>query len=328
MMNARIIGTGRYLPSYILDNEKLSQMVDTSDEWIVSHTGMRERRICESEGTWEMGLYAAQAAIENAGISALDIDLIIGSTVTSDYACPSMSCIIQGKLGAKNAFCFDQQAACSGFVFAIETARQYIATGRVKTVLIVASEMLSRITDYEDRATCVLFGDGAGAAILQASEQAGVLSSYMMSDGAHGQVLACRGLINKSPFAKPGEEWATGLKDQFLMMNGPEVYKFAVRVMKRGMEAILKDVDISADELAYMVPHQANIRIINSMAEKFGIPMDKVYLNLEKYGNMSSACIPIALDELNRAGKLHEGDLVALIGFGGGLTCGAALIKW
>lgn len=327
-MNAKIVGTGRYLPSYVLTNEELSRMVDTSDEWIVSHTGMRERRICQSETTWEMGLFAAEKAIENAGISAEEIDLIIGSSVTQDYACPSMSCIIQGKLGAKNAFCFDQLAACSGFVFAIETARMYIATGRVKTVLIIASEMLSRITDYEDRASCVLFGDGAGAAVLQASETGGILSSYMMSDGARGDVLACRGLMNQSPFAKPQEEWAKNLNKQYLMMNGPEVYKFAVRVMRRGMEAILNDAGLDATELAYMVPHQANIRIISSMAEKFGISMDKVYLNLERYGNMSSACIPIALDELNRSGKLKSGDKVAIIGFGGGLTCGAALLEW
>ncbi len=324
MKNAKIVGTGRYLPPYRLTNDALSRMVDTSDEWIVSHTGIRERRIAQGETTAEMGYYAAQQALENAKIAPEEIDLIIGSTVTQDSTCPSMSCMIQGQLGAKNAFCFDQVAACSGFVFALETARQYIATGRVNTVLIVASEMLSKITDYTDRATCVLFGDGAGAAVLRAADCGGVLASYMMSDGARGDVLSYRAFENKSPFAVPREDTLS----EHLFMNGHEVYKFAVRAMRQGMEAILNEAGISASDLAYMIPHQANIRIIASMVDKFGIPMEKVYINLEQYGNMSSACIPVALDELNRAGKLSRGDKLALVGFGGGLTCGAALLEW
>ena len=286
MKNAKIVGTGRYLPPYRLTNDALSRMVDTSDEWIVSHTGIRERRIAQGETTAEMGYYAAQQALENAKIAPEEIDLIIGSTVTQDSTCPSMSCMIQGQLGAKNAFCFDQVAACSGFVFAIETARQYIATGRVNTVLIVASDM--------------------------------------MSDGARGDVLSYRAFENKSPFAVPRGDTLS----EHLFMNGHEVYKFAVRAMRQGMEAILNEAGISASDLAYMIPHQANIRIITSMVDKFGIPMEKVYINLEQYGNMSSACIPVALDELNRAGKLNRGDKLALVGFGGGLTCGAALLEW
>lgn len=327
-MNAKIIGTGRFIPEYVLTNEELSHMVETSDEWIVSHTGMRERHICRGETTWQMGMWAAQNALENAGVSAEDIDLIIGSSVTQDYSFPPMSCIVQGKIGAKNAFCFDQAAACSGFVFALETARQYIENGRVKTVLVIASEMLSRVTDYTDRSTCVLLGDGAGAVVLQACETGGILSSYCTSDGAHGDLLACRGLINNSPFAEPNEECIPDLKEQFMMMKGHDIYKFAVRGMRDGLKHILEDSDTTIDELAYLVPHQANIRIISSMAEKFNLSMDKVYINLDRYGNTSSATIPIALDELNRDGKIKSGDKIALIAFGGGLTSGAAMIEW
>lgn len=327
-MNAKIIGTGRYIPEYVLTNEELSHMVDTSDEWIVSHTGIRERHICRSETTWEMGMWAAQNALENAGVDALDIDLIIGTSVTQDYCFPPISCIVQGKIGAKNAFCFDQAAACSGFVFALETARQYIGTGRVRTVLIISSEMLSRVTDYTDRSTCVLFGDGAGAVVLQACENGGILSSYCTSDGSRGDYLACRALINKSPFAEPSNEFAEGLKEQFLMMRGHDVYKFAVRAMREGMERVLNDSGVSTEDVRYLVPHQANVRIILSMAEKFHLPIDKVYLNLERYGNTSSASIPIALDELNRDGKLHTGDKIVMIGVGGGLTSGAAILEW
>ncbi|MEG2377393.1 MAG: beta-ketoacyl-ACP synthase 3, partial [Clostridia bacterium] len=214
------------------------------------------------------------------------------------------------------------------FVFALETARQYIENGRAKTVLVIASEMLSRVTDYTDRTTCVLFGDAAGAVVLRASDTCGIKSTYCMSDGSRGDLLVCKGIENKSPFAKPSNEITPDLKDQFIMMRGHDVYKFAVRIMQDAMVRVLDDAGVDASEIRWMVPHQANIRIIKSMADKFALPMDKVYINLDRFGNTSSATIPTALDELNRAGKLRHGDKIVLIGFGGGLTCGAALIEW
>ena len=328
MINAKITGTGSYVPEYILTNAELSGMMDTSDEWIVSHTGIRERHICQSETVWEMGLHAARSALENAGKAPEDVDLIIGCSATPDYEFPPMSCIVQGKLGAKNAFCFDLSAACTAFVFALNTAKQYIQTRQARTVLIVCSEMLSRVMDYTDRTTCILFGDAAAAAVVEASETGGVLSAYCRSDGTGANLLGCRGLVNNSPWAKPGQELIPELQGHYTYMAGHEIFKFAVRAMSEAMDRALEAAGAQASDIKYMVPHQANLRIIQSMARRYGLSMDKVKVNMDRYGNTSSASIPLALDELNRDGAIQPGDKLMLIGFGGGLTYGAAMIEW
>ena len=327
-MNAKITGTGRYLPEYVLNNEELSRMVDTSDEWIVTHTGMRERRIAQGEKCWEMGVAAAQKALHDAGVAPEQVDMIIGCSSTPDYLFPPVSCIIQGKLGAKNAFCIDQMAACSAFVFALQTARQYIENRAVKTVLIVCTEQLSKVTDYTDRATCVLFGDGAGAAVVQAAEAGGVLAANCATDGTGWDLLACNAIVHKTPFEKDRPAELPQLHDQYLYMAGHEVFKFAVRAMSSAIDQALADAGLSAGDIKFLVPHQANVRIIQTMARRYGFPMDRVVLMLEWYGNTSSASIPIALDELSKSGALARGDKLILVGFGGGLTYGAAVVEW
>jgi len=308
----KIKGTGSFLPPYVLTNKELEEMVDTSDAWITDRTGIKERRIAKSERTYEMAVEASKAAIGSADISPKDIDIIIATTITPDYFTPSLSCLVQKELGIDNAFCFDVNAACSGFCYALDIAESYIKAGKAKNILIVSSEVLSKITDYTDRNTCVLFGDGAGAVVASADDNCGMHSSHIVSIGELGDVLTSEVF---------GE-------DKYVKMNGKEVYKFAVSVNIKTVTELLTRSSLTIDDIAYIVPHQANKRIISAVAQKLDCGIEKIFMNLDKYGNTSSASIPICLDEMNRNNMLKKGDKIILVGFGGGLTYGGVLIEW
>jgi 3-oxoacyl-[acyl-carrier-protein] synthase-3 len=316
---SRIAGTGSYLPARILTNAELAQQVDTSDEWIVTRTGIRERRIAApDELTSDLALKACRAALESAGITAADIDLIIVATTTPDVVFPSTACILQDKLGVHGCPAFDVQAVCAGFAFALTTADQYIRTGMARTALVVGAETFSRILDWTDRATCVLFGDGAGAVVLQASDEPGILACKLKSDGRYRHILCTPGWVGNGQVAGT----------PFLQMDGPAVYKFAVKALAELATETLAAAGIDQSELDWLVPHQANVRIIESTAKHLGLPMDKVVLTLDRHGNTSAASIPLALDEAARAGRFAAGDLLMLEGIGGGFAWGAALLRW
>ncbi|MBQ8552372.1 MAG: ketoacyl-ACP synthase III [Clostridia bacterium] len=330
---ARIISTGSYIPERVLSNDDLSRMVETDDEWIRERTGIGERRINTSMKNHEMAVIAAKRALEASGLSPLDIDLVIASTVTNDNYTPALACHVQAGVGAKNAFAFDINAGCSGFVYALDTASAFISASRpgtrqVNNVLIVCSEVLSRITDYTDRTSCVLFGDGAGAAVVCADSEHGLLSSYIKTDGTGADSITAPALTSviandDGTIENNPDKITEGLK-----MNGRKVFTFAVKAIPEALSEALKAADVTADELKYVIMHQANIRIINSAVERLGIDPEKAPVNIERYGNTSSASVPILLDELNRAGKLQRGDKLAIEGFGSGLTYGAAIIEW
>jgi 3-oxoacyl-[acyl-carrier-protein] synthase-3 len=325
-----IAGTGMYAPPKIVTNDDLANIVDTSDEWITERTGIKQRRFSEGEPNFFMGRAAALEAVKKAGIDPSEIDMIIGSTVTPDYFCPSLACIIQSELGADNAFCFDLNAACSGFIYALDVAHTYLSSGKVATVLIVCSELLSKITDFTDRSTCVLFGDGSGAVVVKAGD--GLFQSYLRSEGKSGGALLSRALRNHSPYAvHADDELYTKYKEtkgNYLCMDGREVYRFATKALTESMQKVCKKAGVDISELSVIIPHQANIRIIKTAAEKLDVPMDKFYINVDRYGNTSCASIPICLEELNSSGRLHRGDKIALAGFGAGLTSGAIVMEW
>lgn len=320
-MATGIIGTGSFLPQTIIDNNELAKMVKTNDEWIREHTGIVERHIAELETTSEMATEAALAAIDNAGIDPKDIDLIILATLSPERATPSMSCIVQDKIGASNATCFDLNAACSGFVYALQTADAYIRSGLAKTALIIGSETLSKMVDWTDRSTCILFADGAGAAIVTEREN-GILSSVTRSDGSKGMSLKCKERSTRNFLNKKTED------KHYIRMIGPDIFKFAVRKVPACIDLLLERADVKKEEVTYFVLHQANSRILESVARKMDVPIDKFPMNVDHCGNTSSASIPILLDEMNRDGMLHSGDLIVLCGFGGGLTWGAHLLRW
>lgn len=325
-----IAGTGMYAPDKIITNDDMAKIVDTSDEWITERTGIRQRRFSQGETNFYMGAAAARQAIQKAGIDPLQIDLIIGSTVTPDYLVPTLSCIIQDEIGADNAFCFDINAACSGFIYALDAAHNYLCAGKVKTVLIVCSELLTKITDFSDRSTCVLFGDGSGAAVVQASD--GLYRSCLRSEGKSAAALLAGGIKNKSPWAIHCDDEAYAkykpTKEHYLAMEGREVYRFATRVLCDTVRTACGEAGVEISELSLIIPHQANLRIIQTASDKLGVSMDKMYVNVDRYGNTSCASIPICLDELGASGRLHRGDKIALAGFGGGLTCGAIVMEW
>lgn len=310
-MNVEFIGTGAYVPEKILTNEDLSKMVDTSDEWIFSRTGIRERRIAENEESSSMAAKAAENAIRNSGIKTEDIDLIIVATLTPDSFIPSTACRVQSIIGATKATCFDVAAACTGFIYGIDIAAQFIQTGRFKTALVIGVEKLSKVVNWKDRDTCVLFGDAAGAAVLRASQEKKVLKFYTGSDGTKGNFLTC-GI---------GE-------NEYVNMNGKEIFKFAVNIIPQCVHEVILGTGIELKDIKYIIPHQANTRIIDSSAKKLGLEKEKFYLNLDRYGNTSAASIAVALDEISGKGLLKKGDKIILAGFGGGLTYGAALIEW
>lgn len=321
-----IIGTGKYVPDRILSNQELEQMVETNDEWIVTRTGIRERRLAAAEqATSDLAYQASLKAIEAAGIAIEDIDLIIVSTITPDMFFPSTACLLQEKLGAKQAAAFDLSAACSGFIYGLATASNMIATGMYKHVLVVGAETLSRITDYTDRNTCILFGDGAGAVVLgQVPAGRGFKSFELGADGGGGELLKVSGGGSR----KPSTADTVSSKDHFIYMAGNEVFKFAVRIMGGAAEEALRKAGMNKEDVDLLVPHQANVRIIQSALNRLDLPEEKCMINLDKYGNMSAASIPVALAEAVEQGKINEGDCLVFVGFGGGLTWGASVLIW
>ncbi len=322
-MRAKIIGTGSCLPTKIVTNDNLSTLMDTSDEWIQSRTGIRERHLVssESETTLSMAVHAGTSALEDCSILPEELDLIIVATVSSDFITPSMACMVQKELGAINATAFDINAACSGFLFALNTADAYFQSGLYQTALIIGVETLSKIVDWTERSTCVLFGDGAGAAVVRA-DQNGMIANLQGSNGAGGHVLMCKGRSNNNPYI------TTDLSPDYLYMDGQEVFKFAVKKEAECIHELLEQANLTPDDVTWYLLHQANQRIIASIARKLKLPLDKFPSNVDHCGNTSAASIPILLDEVHRAGDLKEGDLLLLSGFGAGLTWGAALLRW
>ena len=321
-----IVGTGSFVPDKILTNLELEKIVNTSDEWIVSRTGIKERRIADEEtAASDLALKAAERALESAGIGPEEIDLIVVATITPDMAFPSTACLVQDKLRAKRAAAFDLSAACSGFIYGLSVIDQFIKNGTYKTALLIGTETLSKITDWTDRNTCVLLGDGAGAVVVKSTEEKkGVLSFYLGADGGAGDLLK----LPAGGSRKPPTHETIDERLHYIKMRGNELFKTAVRVLVRAAEEALSRGQVSKEEVSLLIPHQANIRIIQAAAEKAGIPLSKVYINVDKYGNTSSASIAIALDEAVREGKIKEGDIIVLDAFGGGLTWGACVIKW
>lgn len=321
-MKARIIGTGSYLPEHIVTNDDLAQIMDTSDEWISSRTGIRERHLVKEETTADMSVAAAKKALENAGVTAEEIDLIILGTVSPDYITPSCACQVQAAIGAHKAVAFDINAACSGFMFALHIANAYIQAGIYRTALILGAETLSKIMDWTDRATCVLFGDGAGAAVVRGDENTGLLAYDQGSDGSRGMVLAGLNRTNNNPLVETSKEL------QYVHMDGQEVYKFAVTSVPASLQKVVKEAGLTMEEIDYFALHQANIRIIQSVAKRLKVSGDKFPVSLDHCGNISAASVPILLDEMNRKGMLKPGMKIALSGFGGGLTWASAVIEW
>ena len=326
LCNAGILGTGFYVPEKIMTNADLEKIVETSDEWIVERTGIKERRIAEdNQPMSDLALRAAKDALADAGVAAEDLDLIIVATLTSDRIIPSTACMIQNLLGAKHAAAFDLSAACSGFAYAASVAAQFIETGAYKKALVIGAETLSKYINWEDRNTCVLFGDGAGAAVLgQVEEGYGILSFDLGSDGSGGDAIQ----IPSSGSLMPVSKESIDQKLNLIHMNGRDVFKFAVKAMGKTVKNSLEKIDMPQEKIDWLVPHQANIRIIESAAKRLSMPMDKVIVNIHKYGNMSAACIPIALAEAAAAKRFKKGDIIALSGFGAGLTWASCIIRW
>jgi 3-oxoacyl-[acyl-carrier-protein] synthase-3 len=321
-----IIGTGSYLPKRVLTNAELEKLVETSDEWITSRTGIKERRICgDDEATSDLAANAARAALENAGISAEEVDLIIVATVTPDMFFPSTACFVQQKIGAKHAACFDVSAACAGFLYALEIAQQFITSHTYDTVLVIGADKLTSIVDWKDRNTCVLFGDGAGAAVLRHRGGGhGVISTFMASDGALADILYIPG--GGSRF--PAVDEKTGARLNCIKMNGKETYKHAVTSMLDAAQKVLAEANLDPEDLACIIPHQANLRIIEAIADRMEVPLERFMVNLDRFGNTSAAAVAIALDEAHRTGRMKVGDYVLLVVFGGGLTWAASVIQW
>lgn len=325
-IRAKIAGIGKYLPERILTNEDLEKMVDTSDEWITKRVGIKERRIADEKTyTSDLATKAAENALSNAGINAEEIDMIVVASVSPDMYTPSVSCLVQKNIGAANAAALDVNAACSGFIFALSAASKFIETGTYKNILVIGADSLSKITEYKDRATCVLFGDGAGAAVLTATEtENGVMNCELGSDGAQGDCLTIAGIRmdekekERRPFGNPHTIW----------MDGGAVFKFAVRVMESATLKVIEKAGVSLDEVSCIVPHQANRRIIEGARKRLGCGEDKIFSNVHKYGNMSAASVPVALCEAIEEGRIKRGDKFVIVGFGGGLTWGSALIEY
>ncbi len=323
---AEIAGTGRHLPERVLTNAELERMVETSDEWIRTRTGIRERRVAASDvGAADMGAAAARAALREAGLTPEQLDLILVSTATPDRLLPSTACDIQALLGARGAGAYDFATACSGFLYGLSMATGHIATGQAENVLVVCTEKMSSIVDWTDRTTCVLFGDGAGAAVVRRAEgtERGILSSFMKSDGTLAELLYRPGGGAKIPL----DIAVLDERSHLVKMAGPEVYKAAVRAMCEAAEGALRRAGVTGDEIDLLVPHQANIRIIESTARYAGIGMDRVFVNVDRYGNMSSASVPVALDEAREQGRIGPGSLVLMVAFGAGFTWAANVVR-
>ncbi|SFP56207.1 3-oxoacyl-[acyl-carrier-protein] synthase III [Nitrosomonas cryotolerans] len=319
MMYSRIIGTGSYLPEKILTNHDLERMVDTSDEWIRSRTGITQRHIAaKGQVASDLALNASLMAMDAANVAAKDIDLIIVATTTPDMVFPSTACILQDKLGIEDCPAFDVQAVCSGFVYALATADMFIRAGQCRNALVVGSEIYSNIVDWNDRSTCVLFGDGAGAVVLTGGDQPGILSNHLHASGRYSKVLSV-----------PGNICGGGLQgNPYIRMDGNAVFKFAVKVLEEVVHEAVAANNLKISDIDWLIPHQANIRIIRSTAKKLGIPMEKVVATVHEHGNTSAASIPLALDVAVRDGRIHSDQYVLLEGVGGGFTWGAVLLRW
>lgn len=324
MNGAKIVGIGHYCPDNIVDNDRIATIVDTSNEWIVKRTGIERRRISTGEGTVDMGAKAALNAIDKAGCTPGDIDLIVVATTSPDNFIPSTACRIQDVLGCKNATAFDVGAACSGFLYALIVANSLVKSGERTRALVIGAEVLSRIVNWDDRNTCVLFGDGAGAAVIEISNDSkGIMSTCFGSDGELGKVLT----TGKFPIITPfySEE---STEKNYISMEGKAVFKFAVSIIPKIVTEVLNKANVDISEIKYIVPHQANSRIIEESAKRLNLTMDKFYMNLNNYGNTSAASVPIALSEMVEKGMLEKGDKIILAGFGGGLTWAGTLIEW
>ena len=323
---ARIISTGSYVPENVITNNDLEQIVETSDEWIIERTGIRERRIAnENQATSDLAYEAAHEALQRADLKPRDIDLIIVATISGDMPFPSTACFLQQKLGAKKAAAFDLNAACSGFVYGLHIANSLIKSGVHSRILLVGAEVLSKFTDWRDRTTCVLFGDGAGAVLLEGTkEKHGIYSTHIYSDGSLSDLIYLPGGGSKNPCSRE-----TILKKMhFMKMKGNETFKVAVRTLEELASRTLEENSLTPSQLSLLIPHQANLRIIKATAKRLGLPAEKVFINIEKYGNTSAASIPIALDEAVQSGRCRKGDYILLEAFGGGLTWASALLRW
>ena len=331
MSGIEFLGTGRYVPDFVADNDKFSAILDTSDEWIFPRTGIKQRHILIDKPNYYMGVEAAKDALKSANMSPEEIDLIIVSTCTPDFFYPAMSCLIQKNIGAVNAACFDVNSACTGFITTLDIAQKYLETDKYKNILVVASEKLSAQQDYTDRANCILFGDAAGAVIVRKSDKA--YHSFLRAQGDEFEALYCKiHYESNCPFYKDDKEFYNNRFDTFakqncLVQDGKAVYKFAVNAMADAVREAAKSGGIDLNDIDLVIPHQANLRIIGKATELLGIPSEKVFTNIEYMGNVSSACIPVGLDEVIKAGKLVPGMTLCLVGFGAGLTYGASIIE-
>lgn len=320
-MTTRIIGTGSCLPETVVTNDFLSTIMDTSDEWITTRTGIRERHLVKDETTTSLAIGAAKQALAAAGVAPAELDLIIVGTVSGDHVTPSTACEVQAGLGAVNAAAFDINAACSGFLFGLHTVNAYIRSGMCKTALVIGAESLSRIMDWNDRSTCVLFGDGAGAAVVRADET-GLLTYEQGTDGEKGRHLCCPNRTNNNPLIQTDKSLG------YTKMDGQEVYKFAVTYVPASILRVLEEAKLQPEDIKYYILHQANLRIIQSVAKRLKLDEDRFPISLDHCGNISAASVPILLDEVNKKGMLQKGDKLILSGFGGGLTWGTCLIEW
>lgn len=330
-IRSRIVGTGSYLPKKVVSNVDLEAVVDTTDDWISSRTGILKRRIAVSESAVDVASKAAERALKASKISAKDIDLIVTGTVTPDMAFPSTSCMVQARLGLRPGIpALDVSAACSGFLYALDLADKYIRLKEAKNVLVIGVDLFSRVVDWTDRSTCVLFGDGAGAAVLKAGRtKSGILSTHLHSDGRHGELLYAPMEIQDNPFlTKKDKNSSKANETPTLKMRGNEIFKIAVRSMNAAIKEVLDHNRLKSEDIALLVPHQANTRIIKAMKERLHLSDDKIFVNIAKYGNTSAASIPIALDEALKQGRIKRGDIVVMAAFGGGLTWGSSAVRW
>lgn len=325
MDRTRVIATAAAYPEQVITNDDLAKIVDTSDEWITQRTGIKERRISAGENTSVYVIDVAKKLLDRASVAAEDIDLIIVASVTADYGTPSLACMVQKEIGAVNAIAFDIVAACSGFMYALTTADKYIKSGAYRNAIVIGGETLSKIVDWTDRSTCVLFGDGAGGAYVEESKDAGLIREIIGSAGESYEILT-EGYTNCANAFNDVEDYTD--PKWYVYMNGREVFKFATKKVIKSLKELLDAEGLTGEDIKYFVPHQANIRIVEVIAKKLNIPFEKFYMNMERFGNTSSASIPIALNELNEKGLLERGDKIVLAGFGGGMTWGTVLIEW
>jgi 3-oxoacyl-[acyl-carrier-protein] synthase-3 len=326
LLKGRIISTGSYVPENVITNHDLEKIVDTSDEWITERAGIKERRIVNgNQAASDLAYEAASVALKRAHLRPKDVDLIVVATISGDMPFPSTACILQGKLGAKNAAAFDLNAACSGFIYGLHIANSFIKSGSHSRILLVGSEVLSKFTDWQDRTTCILFGDGAGAVVIEATkEKRGIFSTHIKSDGSLSELICLPGGGSRYPCSRD----SIMKRLHFIKMKGNETFKVAVRTLEEIAVKTLEHNDLNPSQLSLLIPHQANLRIIQATARRLEMPMDKVLINIDKYGNTSAASIPIALDEAVQTGKVRDGDFLLLEAFGGGLTWASSLIRW